>query len=487
MYHAPNKRRKRAQLAFIYSLMALAVILIVAALILIIQGYRYNRYDGKLEQGGLVQFNSRPAGASVTVDDLTLANRTASKITLTSGAHTVTISREGYTTWKKTVTVKPGGVLWLNYAQLLPVTLKPTTAATYIGATTPLVTPNHKELALIEAGTQPVITMTSLNTDKPETTKLTIPTGVLTAPGEGVSSDFSLVAWDTSNRYLIVKHMYGDKVEYLSVDTDDLARSRNITATLGVDISSVRYSVADSGILYILTNTHELRRANLSQSTLSGPLAASVAEFSMPNRDTVIYSTLPDESGVRAVGYVSSGLTTSKQLMSYKNMKDTPVHASIGTYYGEQYAVISHGEVIDIYQGDTPGSDAKPAVSLKKVASYTAPGGVDYVGFSPGENRFAYAAKGTSILTYDLELMQKSSVTLQSSLSRDVEWMDGYHIVTTAGGRGYFYDFDGTNGQLFTSNSTGLPAVLADGNTYLYYFVQTDSDIRLQRIKTVTE
>jgi len=75
--------------------MAIAVVSIVAILLLVIQGYRYNRFDGKLEQGGLVQFDSRPSAATVTVDDSTLANRTASKVTLSSGQHTITMSREG--------------------------------------------------------------------------------------------------------------------------------------------------------------------------------------------------------------------------------------------------------------------------------------------------------------------------------------------------------------------------------------------------------
>ena len=147
MYHAPSKRKKRTQLAFIYFLMVLSVVSIVVVLILITQGYRFNHFDGKLEQGGLVQFNSRPTGATVSVDGMALANRTASKITLSAGPHEVMISREGYTTWKKTVNVKPGSVLWLNYAQLLPVAPKVSTGATYTGVVTPLVAPNHKKLA----------------------------------------------------------------------------------------------------------------------------------------------------------------------------------------------------------------------------------------------------------------------------------------------------------------------------------------------------
>lgn len=485
MYHAPSKRKKRTQLAFIYFLMVLSVISIVVVLILITQGYRFNHFDGKLEQGGLVQFNSRPTGATVSVDGMALANRTASKITLSAGPHEVMISREGYTTWKKTVNVKPGSVLWLNYAQLLPVAPKVSTGATYTGVVTPLVAPNHKKLALFESSSQPVISMTTINTDKPETKKITIPAGVYTVPGEGATSDFSLMMWDANNRYLIVKHVYGDKTEYLSVDTDDLSHSRNITTSLGVDIANVRYSMANSGMAYILTMSHELRRADLEQSTITGPLVSNVAEFSMPDRDTVVYTTLADEKGARSVGYLTSGLSTAKQLKSFADISTAPLHISTGIYYSQRYVVISHGDTVDIYRGNLPSSDTKASIELKDVASYQIPGGADYLGLSPSENRFVYAAKGTKITTYDLELLHSSVVTLSTPLDREPEWMDGYHLINTGDGRGSFYDFDGTNAQVFAQTLVKQPAFMADGNTYLYYFAQTGLEIKLQRIRMI--
>ena len=49
MYKAPSKRKKRTQLFFIYSLMITSVVAIVAILVLILLGYRFNRFDGKVE------------------------------------------------------------------------------------------------------------------------------------------------------------------------------------------------------------------------------------------------------------------------------------------------------------------------------------------------------------------------------------------------------------------------------------------------------
>ena len=53
MHKHRNKRRLRIQLTFVYTLMGLAIVSILTILVLVIQGYRYNRFDGKVEQGGL--------------------------------------------------------------------------------------------------------------------------------------------------------------------------------------------------------------------------------------------------------------------------------------------------------------------------------------------------------------------------------------------------------------------------------------------------
>lgn len=486
MYKYQNRRRKRAQLALIYGLMVIAVLSIVAVLFLIIQGYRFNRYDGKIEQGGLVQFNSRPTGASVSVDGMVLSAQTASRITLTSGTHDITMTRDGYTTWKKTVDVKAGSVLWLNYAQLIPTAPTISTAATLRGSVTPLTTPNYKELALVEVATEPNITLVTLDTDSPRTTRLEIPATAYTAPAEGESSEFSLMSWDKSGRYLLVKHVVGAKTEYLSVDTDDAARSRDLSTSLGVEIADVKYSYADSATAYILTSSHELRRADLNQTTISGPLATNVAEFAMTDQTTMTFSTLPDEAGARTVGYVSAGQTVAKQIQKFDDIGTTPLHIATGTYYGDRYVAIAHGNTADIYTGSLPSSDSTAALSLKKYANFSIDGGAEHLGFSPDQYRFVYASNGATVMTYDLELKKSARVTLQAPLDGDVVWMDGYHIISTAGGNGYYYDFDGTNGQLFASGTLAQPATLASGEKYIYYFVQADGGVKLQRLRTVT-
>lgn len=485
MHKHRNKRRLRVQLAFVYTLMGLAVLSILTILVLVIQGYRYNPFDGKVEQGGLVQFNSRPTGATVTVDDVTLANKTASKVTLTAGAHTITMARDGYSSWKKEVLVKPGSVLWLNYTRLFPNSPKIVTAANFEGVATALPSPNHKLMAVMPKSTNPEIAVTSLNDDTPQTNTIVLPASAYTAPGDDQAQSFGLESWDKNSNLLLIRHGYGDKSEYISLDVRD-GRARNITAEMGIEIAKVAYSLGDSNVLYVLTTAHELRRINLPAATVSGVIAANVADFSINEERVITYTTLPDDNGTRTAGYVTQGNLKAKTIATYPLLGDAALRVATGNYYGEHYTVILHGETLDIMRGDLPSSDGTDKLTLTKVAGLKIAGGSDYVGFAPGNNRIVYAARAARMVTYDLELQASATVALQSPLTRDVQWLDTYHILAV-GQSGYYYDYDGTNGQLFASNTVDQPATLSENEKYIYYFTATPAGTALQRVKLTND
>ena len=120
MYRPPSKRTQLIQRITIYTVMSVSVIVLVAILVFFMLGYQINRTDGKIEQGGLVQFNTQPAGADIKIDGITLGTRTAARKTMNTGQHAISMERQGYKTWQKSVEVTAGGILWLTYARLVP-------------------------------------------------------------------------------------------------------------------------------------------------------------------------------------------------------------------------------------------------------------------------------------------------------------------------------------------------------------------------------
>ena len=485
MHRKRDKKRLRIQLTFIYTLMVIAVVSIVAILILVIQGYRYNRFDGKLEQGGLVQFNSRPSGATVTVDSATLANKTANKVTLTAGGHTISMSREGYSSWKKDVVVRPGSVLWLTYALLVPNSPVVETAVQYTAVASALPSPNQKRMAVVADAATPEVQLVTLSNVKSTATKIAIPETAYTAPAAtDTTQNFSLLAWDKDSNLLLVRHNYGDKTEYLSFDTRD-GKAHNISTELGVDIRKIVYSRGDSNVAYALTAAHELRRLTISSATVSGPLASNVADFTVNEEKVIVYTTHADADGKRTVGYVSSGNNKAKVLATYGSEAGVLL-AATGNYYGDHYLTILQGKTLKVLKGDFPSSDSSSKPTLTQVASLTVANSADYLGFSPNSNRIVYAAKGSQIVTYDLELRAHALTTLQDPLTRDVQWLDDYHLFAV-GKNGYYYDYDGTNSQLFASNTLDYPVTLSDNDKYIYYFTSTEKGPALQRVRLTTD
>ena len=60
--------------------------------------------------------------------------------------------------------------------------------------------------------------------------------------------------------------------------------------------------------------------------------------------------------------------------------------------------------------------------------------------------------------------------------------MDEFHILTTSG-TGYYYDYDGTNGQPFASGLNDMPGTLSANGKYLYYFTPSGSGSNLSRVQ----
>ena len=485
MYKAPSKRKKRTQLFFIYSLMITSVVAIVAILVLILLGYRFNRFDGKVEQGGLVQFDSRPSGADVVVDQARLANKTASRITLTTGDHTVTISKSGYTTWKKDVTVKAGTILWLDYALLLP--QKPATkiVATTAGAVSSSSSPDRKHIAYIGVENEPKVYVAALNDADTTVDTLVIEPKFVTANAVGSAERYRVVAWDKDNRHVIVGHTYNnDKQEYLRVDTRGDNETKNITRDLGVDIVQLECDLDDANLLYVLTAARELRRINLSNNTVSGPLVTNVSEFTQADRSTLTYSTLKDTvTNKRSVGYMTEGASKPRIMRSVNDGEVATLGLLIGRYFGEQYMVFHQDKAVEIYKGDISASDSASGPSLKLLKKVTASEPVTAAQFSPDEKRFITLQNAVGADVYDLELSKQSKLVFSTPPVGKLNWINKFHIATTSGNTFSYYDFDGTNGTTVATSALPLPAVMSENSKYMYHFAQAETGVQLVQTK----
>lgn len=482
MYRAPSKRKQLIRRTIVYAFMSFAVIGLVTLLLLIVQGYQFSRERGQLEQGGLMQFNSVPGGADVTINGRQLGGRTSTKTTMVAGQHFVTMAKSGYHTWQKSVTLQPGAVLWLDYARLIPKTLPTENIAGFSTITSMVVSPDARRVALTESSIAPKLTLVDLSSDAVKQMPLEIPVDKVTAP-TGKSHEFSVEEWG-GDRHILVRHVINDgATEWLVVDSENAAQTVNISKLLGVTITKAVFGNSNN-TLFVQTS-QDLRKVDISAATLSRPLVSNVAEFTLyDDRRSIAYTTtLNTETRTREAGFYKDGAEKPVTLRTFTDDGTTALHVAVGEYFSENYVGIAYGETVEILKGRLQ-SIATP--ELTSIATYSQTGGAAFIE-TRAKGRFFVTQVGSLFQTYDLELKQLSKTTLHGTqiAATKLQWLDDYTAWSDLDDTLRLYEFDGTNQHEIAAVTPGKQAFLSRDGTYLYMVTNSDGKQHLSRVRLV--
>jgi hypothetical protein len=485
MYHPSSKRRQLIVRFLVYGLMTVSVITIVSVLILVILGYSFNRKDGTIEQGGLLQFSSIPSGATVTLDETQLSTRTPSKASVDAKSHNVKMDLTGYRTWQKTIDVRAGNIGWLSYARLIPTDIKPEQLRTFPVLSNTLASPDRKWMLLHEATTEPVFTLANLQGEELKYTTLQLPATAFTAPApETPPQTFTAESWSADERYVLLKHIYNtDQFEWIVLDRENAARSVNITTLFAVKAEKLQFGSTNGRVLYMQSDG-VVRSVNLDSQTLSRPLVSHVTDFKVYDERTIVYTTKPtDTSPMRTVGYATEDLPDTQTIRSYPDGAD-PLHIAFGEYFGKRYVAISLGTKLDILTGTLPRGTTKAA--LKTISTQTLAEPPRTLQAS-NNGRFIVSQQSTGYVTYDLELLKSDTTVWKTTptVQRDLQWSDDYIVWSDAGGMLRLYEFDGANQQNIMPVAEGYSAVISENNKYIYSVLKTDTGFALQRARLI--
>lgn len=482
MHPGIPKRKDVIKRGLVYALMSGSVIVIVSLLMLAVLGYSFK--DRGLQQGGLLQFASIPSGATVTLDQMALSSRTPSKATADAATHHVTMNRDAYRTWQKSIDLKPGMIGWLSYTRLIPVKLKTEKLRTMPALAGALASPDRKWFALLEDASKLSVLIANVQNDKVEYPELSLPPNLATAATAGKPQSFSLDSWSLNGQSLLVKHSYDDdKTEWLVIDRDNPARSVNITRQLGVTVSKVAFAGRDGRTAFALSDG-TIRRLNLNDQVISRPLADTVEDFSVFDPDMVLYTTRADAiTKQRSVGYVRENMKAAQQLGTYAD-DGQPVKIVMSEYFGKLYVATAHGASVHITTGDLPREGDRG--SQRTVATMTLPAAIERL--SMGSNgRFVVAEMAGQYTTYDLELMKMDTTQLKhtSGNARPLKWIDPFMTWYDGGNMLRLYEFDGANQQDTIAVAEGYDAVIAPNDKYLYSIGRDGAALTLQRVRMV--
>lgn len=464
MHQSISPRRRKLVLFFTYGVMTAAVAVISAICVLLVLGYRFDFDDRTVEQGGLLQFRSLPESARISVNGQELNFVTPGKRNVDVGTHEVRMYREGYRDWAKTVTVKAGELRWLNYARLIPKDVTTTNVHEFATLADSKPSPDRKWIALLPAADKPEITIADIRSEKVAFITLILPPGAY-ATVEGQAHQFSLVEWDFGSRYLLVKHVTGDKTEFIKVDRTNVATAQNLTSLFSVALSDVHFSGTSGNIFYGLETTN-IRKLDSGAGTISQPLIKDVTRFMLYRTDTIGFTT---HTG-RTIG---AGIYVDQKAYIVRTFDDTmPVIAEASAYFGKNYLAVSRGtstEVIKEPQLSKGSSASTPKTSL--------PAGVQWLKFS-ASGRFVVAGNGSQYVLLDIETGEKFTVNLPGTpvdAAKPLQWLDDYSLVSTADKDLRLTEFDGGNQQIVTDAEPGFTVTLNDDGELLYSIARTQS------------
>lgn len=485
MYRRPPRKKELLKRILIDTAMVLTILSLVTVLIFVILGYRLDLNNGKLERSALLQFNSDPAGARVVIDGEDVGIKTADKYTVDEGVHTFIVKKDGYEQWQKTLNIKAGTLTWLNYIRLIPVERPIDIVANYKTVRASLFSSTGNRLAVQADDSKPSFQVVNLTGDEIKTTDISLSTDLYTsATGKHT---FSLNQWDASGRHLLIKHTYSKtKIEWLTVDTQDVRNNKNITKLLDIAIESPVFAGNSGNILFAITDG-DIRKLDLSAGTISRLLVPDAKSFKLYGTNVITYVGVSQSNKSKLVAGLYRDGDSSPHVLRTVDASTKGFGIATTRYFNDDFVAISEGKRVDILSGDYPAPNSSDSSSLTLYDSFEMDAAVDNLSFSP-EGYYLLAQAGVDFTGYDIEHRTVSPFTIEKINNQvpRVFWFDDNHLWSSHGDKLSLYDFDGTNAIVVNKMLNGQGAALSTNEKYIYSVDKSLSGgYQLQRVKII--
>lgn len=467
-------------------LATVSVLIIVTVSILFMLGYRLDSGNGRLEQGALLQFNSNPTGANVTIDGKTISGQTATKQTVLAGVHSITMTKNGYEDWNRTLSLDAGTLTWLDYIRLVPKERPVQQVVEYTTLVNMQFSPDLKWALAQEVTETPTFQLVDLRSEQVKSSPITIdPAQYSEAATPGVTHQFSIYKWNTGSRYAIIKHGYADKTEWLLLDTQDAAKTTNITRSLNVELTDVQFASSGGQTLYGLTNDGLVRKLDLSGGTLSRALISKVKSFSVYEPSSVVsYIGIDDSEPAKTVAGIYKDGDSAPRVIRTADDPASTLHIATSRYFSEDYVTIAEDDTVTILVGSLP-SGTQDSNTLRQFATFKLDATIGALSFSPNGD-YVLAQAGTQFGTYELEHKRGAVSTVTVNEGQEatrLKWLDIAHLWNDDQGKLVMRDFDGTNGHDIMTVERGFDASLSQNGRFFYGVGKTsDGRYQLQRI-----
>ncbi|MBI2285278.1 PEGA domain-containing protein [Candidatus Saccharibacteria bacterium] len=451
----PRKRRAHTiRLMVGYVLVAIAIGLGGWLLLKAASGYGVDPKTGDIVQNGLLFVGSKPGGADIYINDNLQGSQTSARLILPAGNYKLTLKKDGYRTWERSITLNEGSVARYVYPFLFPAEPQPQTIKEYTKAP-PLITqsPDRRWL-LVQRPTSSSGSITFDEFDAANLTKqpraLVFPSGLLTSL---TSSTLKEVEWSTDNKHLLLRHSFKGGNEFIIFNRDIPAESINVNKLF--DISPTEVALRDKKIdqLYVfLQNGGQLQIASTANSVVT-PLLKDVLAFKPSGTNLISYATGQNAPSGQVIARIWDD---SQSYALYTFRVGGSYLVDEAQFQGHWYYVVgsNEDERVNVYK-DPLGSLKNPAIGRAVPLLSLNIIGATKVSFS-NNTRFIAAEAGQKLAVYDLETQSIYRYTLENPLAGILRWMDGHRLIGASNGSVFVTDYDSTNQQtLVPTNYSG--------------------------------
>lgn len=467
-----NQRTKElAKRTLTYFIMTASMVALLFIMIFIMLGYRFDFDTRQVAQTGLVQYDSRPRGATVTADNKTVGT-TQTKGTVMPGQRQFSMNLKGYEPWQKTLNINSNTVTQLDYARLVPEERKVSKLHEFTDLqAVSLASSGRYVFGLTMQNGQPVGVWGDLrDATKPKVEAVNF-TGDKFKGFEAAdlkkNHQFEIVSWGRDDKSIIIKHSYGDDKldsdQWLLFNRDKKNNLLDVSDAAGINIRDVQFS--DDNSLFVLQDGGNLRQFKVGDLETSRPLITGVKRFEYSGGLEVV-AYVGEKDDVQVAGIWKKG-SSSPQIVKRFDANAGEVQISVSRYFNRDTVVVSEGGSIQIFRGSLPGSDESLEAFLEDGKEFTINQKVDEIMISRG-GRFVAAIGQENFVSYDLE-RQSLSQNIKLQKGTKVGWLDSHHVWhVDESNQAIMMDFDGLNSYTLMNSSIGSQVVLSSDERYIY-------------------
>lgn len=441
--------------------MVAAVVVTVVILGFLVSGYWLNA-NFEVERQGLLQVSSFPTGADVYIDgESSWLQRTNTSKVLSAGEHTVMLTKEGYDSWSRTVTISEGLLYRLHYPRLF---LQDTTSEAVLDSaniTASTISPDGAKLLTLD--NTMAWHLVNLTSDQLKPTALDFPNlfpTTDTQPNYTVTS----FSWSEDAGRVLISVQAGDATEWILLDLGTPSRSLNLTQAFGAITDVQILDRSASRLLALLDGS--LHQLDVSDHTLSPALADNVIRYSYYDTSEVIFSASIQMGNEPSyyVGTFKLGDDDATKLVA----TSSPAFTAISKFYDDKYITILDGASLSVYRQDDFSTVANYTLSFTPASMTVGHGG-----------EFVTMQLDTQIATLDMEA---NTVTEWSIPSPQLGLLDSDMFYSVDGGNLVAYDFDGQNRRIIAHNVSPLTPVAITGNKWLYFYSDTPNTSLMRQL-----